>query len=92
MATHDFASEVISLRVWKNILSKFYQNYNQFKLRDFCNMCVPVFVRYNNRNVYGVVSYFDGRYSVGNLYRLSRDGSPVKYFVNFEPDFADCED
>lgn len=92
MATHDFDSEVISLRVWKNIVKKFYLKYNQFQLRDFCNMCVPVFVRYNNRNVYGVASYFDGRYSVGNLFRLARDGSPVKYFVNFEPDFADCED
>lgn len=92
MGLHNFMSEVISLRVWKNILKKFYLNFNQVQLRDYCNFCVPVSVRYNNRNVYGVVSYFDGRYSVCNLYRLTRDGLPVKYFVNFECDFSDVED
>lgn len=92
MGTHDFGSEVISPRVWKNIVKKFYLKYNQVQLRDFSYMRVPPFVRYNNRNVYGVASYFDGRFSVDNLYRLARDGSPVKYFLNFECDFVDVED
>lgn len=92
MDTHNFHSDVISFRVWKNILKKFYLNYNQVQLRDYCYSRVPVFVRYNNRNVYGVVSYFDGRFSVDNLYRLNRDGSPVKYFVNLECNFVDPED
>lgn len=92
MGTHNFMSESVSPRVWKNMLSKFYQLYNQVQLRDFYNMSVPVSVRYNNRNIYGFAGLFDGRFIVSNLYRLTRDGSPVKFFVDFKCDFSDVED
>ena len=52
MEHHDFMSEYVSPRVWKNMVSRFYHLYNQVQLRDFYNMSVPVFVRYNNRNIY----------------------------------------
>ena len=81
MDHYDFMSESVSPRVWRNMVSKFYQLYNQVQLRDF----------YNNRNIYGFAGLFDGRFVVSNLYRLARDGSPVKFFIDFKCDFSDCK-
>ena len=91
MDHHEFMSESVSPRVWKNMVLKFYELYDQVQLRDFYNMSVPVFVRYNNRNIYGFAGLLDGRFVVSNLYRLARDGSPVKFFIDFKCDLLDCK-
>lgn len=74
--------ETISISVWKNLREKVYLEYTQSDLFDCFNSQIPVFVRWNNRNVYGTVYYVNGCYIVNNFYRITRDGSPVRLYVD----------
>ena len=74
--------ELISYSVWKNLREKFSEEYTQSDLFDCFCFQIPVCIRWNNRNVYGTVYYANGCYSVNNFYRITRDGSPVRLYVD----------
>lgn len=80
--------EYVSFRVWMNLRDKFHSEYSQFILHVCLANHLPVFVRWNNRNVYAHVEYIPEHdfYEVFDLYRLTRDGFPVKFLV---PDLDD---
>lgn len=82
MKNHIIEMETISSAVWHNLRTKFAIEYTQEELKQAYTSNVPVFVRSNNRNIYGTVFLFDGYYGVSNYYRLKRDGSPVRMYVD----------
>lgn len=76
--------EYISRNVWDNLGSKVDEEYSDDDLKRCFHLHVPVCIRWNNRNVYASVSYFDNCYSVCHFYRISRDGSIVRLLLNHD--------
>ena len=83
MKFNHFEIETISYEARCNIQEKFRAAYTQDELRDIYLYHLPVFVRWNNRNVYGNICFNGVSFYVCNFYRLKRDGTPVRMF--FEP-------
>lgn len=85
---HDhFELETISSEARHNIVEKFRSKYSQDDLKNIYIYHLPVFVRWNNRNVYGIVYYNGTSFFVSNIYRLKRDGTPVRMYVDLVSDF-----
>ena len=85
MDISDFTRvEDVSFRVWMNLRHKFHSEYSQFILHVCLTNHLPVFVRWNNRNVYAHVEHIPEHdfYEVFDFYRLTRDGFPVKFIVS----------
>ena len=71
---------VISRLSYLHICDLFNREYNQDELCSCSFFDVPPSVRWNGRNVYGVISCSDTSdfFVVSSFYRIARDGSPVK--------------
>lgn len=76
----------ISRLSYLHICDLFNREYNQDELCACFFADVPPFVRWNCRNVYGVISCsdFSDFFVVSSFYRIARDGSPVKLVVREE--------
>ena len=85
MKYNHFETETISAESRHNIQEKFRAAYTQDDLKNISLYHLPVFVRWNNRNVYGNINFNGVSFFVSNFYRLKRDGTPVRMFV--EPVF-----
>ena len=86
MKYNHFEVENITSEVRQNIQDKFRLKYTQDDLSNLWLYLLPAFVRWNNRNVYGTV-YFNGvSFAVNQFYRLKRDGTPVRMYVDFVSD------
>lgn len=81
-----FELETISYDVRQNIKEKFRSKYSQDDLNNIYPYHLPVFVRWNNRNVYGIVYYSGTSFFVSNFYRLKRDGTPVRLYADLMSD------
>ena len=87
MKYNHFETESISYEVRQNIQEKFCSKYSQDDLKNIYLYHLPVFVRWNNRNVYGIVNHNGTSFFVSNIYRLKRDGTPVRMYVDLVSDF-----
>lgn len=83
MKYDHFELETISHEARHNIQEKFRSKYTQDDLQNMYFYHLPVFVRWNNRNVYGLVYHNGTSFFVSNFYRLKRDGTPVRMYVDF---------
>lgn len=84
MRTEFSQKEYISSKTWQSLREKFYDEFTQFDLGACYHTQVPVFVRHNNRNVYAHIYLNEHRYFVSDFYRLTRDGFPVRLYVDYE--------
>lgn len=82
MKSLHLEKETISFEARENISVKFHSKYSQDDLRTFALHHLPVFVRWNNRNVYGNVYNNGVSLFVSNFYRIKRDGTPVRMYVD----------
>lgn len=76
--------ERISPEARLNIQKKFRSAYTQEELQNMHAYFLPVFVRWNNRNVYGNIYYNGASFFVSNFYRIKRDGTPVRLYVGLD--------
>ena len=82
MECNHFEMETISSAARSNIQEKFRAAYTQGDLKLLYRYNLPAFVRWNNRNVYGLIFYNSSSFFVSNFYRLKRDGTPVRMYVD----------
>ena len=86
MKYNHFEIETIGTEARRNITAKFRAAYTQGDLESLYKYNLPAFVRWNNRNVYGLVFYNGSLFFVSNFYRLKRDGTPVRMYLDLVSD------
>ena len=84
MKYDHFELETISSEARHNIQEKFRAAYTQVDLKRLVTYNLPAFVRWNNRNIYGLVFFNGSSFFVSNFYRIKRDGTPVRMYVELD--------
>lgn len=81
MRTEFCQKEYVSSRTWKILDKKFSDEFSELDLKACYFSKVPVFVRHNNRNIYANVYKVNDGFIVSDFYRLTRDGYPVRLYI-----------